>query len=203
MKLDPVNLESRNAHELLVSIVLPRPIAFVSTVSEDGVFNAAPFAFFSGICAKPMLIGFTIGRKRDGQKKDSLANIESSREFVINVVTETLAEAMNQTSKDYPSHVDEFKEAGLTPVNADIVKPPMVAESPVNMECRLVQSLEFGDAPRYNTFVIGEVVRIHIKDDLYVNDKIQISRLKAIGRLGGEFYCRTTDMFEMKRPYEY
>ena len=107
---------------------------------------------------------------------------------------------MDQASKNYPSYVDEFKEVGLTPVRADIVKPPMVAESPINMECRLVQILEFGDTPRRTSFIIGEVVRVHIKDELYINDEIEPSKLKAIGRLGGAFYYRTTDIFEMRRP---
>lgn len=200
MKIDPVNLEMKDAHELLVSAVAPRPIAFVSTIGEDGVFNVAPFSFFTGLAAKPMVIGFTVGRKRDGQKKDTQVNIEFSRDFVVNVVTETLAEAMNQASANYPSHVDEFKEVGLTPVKADIVKSPMVAESPINMECRLLQILEFGNLPRISSFIIGEVVRLHIEDELYISNEIQTSKLKAIARMGGELYCRTTDIFEMKRP---
>ena len=200
MKIDPVNLEPREAQQILVSVIVPRPIAFVSTIGEDGIFNVAPFSFFTGISAKPMLISFNVGRKRGGQKKDTLVNIEFSRDFVVNVVTETLAEAMNQASADYPSHVDEFKEVGLTPVKADIVKPPMVAESPINMECRVAQILEFGDAPRCTSFIIGEVVQVHIKDELYINGEIQMSKLKAIARMGGELYCRTRDIFEMKRP---
>ena len=200
MKIDPVNLDWIDSHELLIGAVVPRPIAFVSTIGEDGVFNVAAFSFFTAIAAKPMLIGFGVGRKRDGQKKDTLVNIEFSRDFVVNVVTETLAEAMNQASANYPSYVDELKEVGLTPVKADIVKTPMVAESPINMECRLLQILEFGDLPRRGSFIIGEVVQVHIKDELFKNGDIQMSKLKAIARMGGELYCRTTDIFEMKRP---
>jgi len=200
MKIDPANFEWREAYELLASAVVPRPIAFVSTIGEDGIFNVAPFSFFTVIAARPMLIGFGVGRKRDGQKKDTLVNIEFSRDFVVNTVTETLAQAMNQASANYPSHVDEFKEVGLTPVKADIVKPPMVAESPINMECRLLQILEFGDLPRRGSFIIGEVVQVHIRDEFCINNEIQMSKLKAIARMGGELYCRTTDIFEMKRP---
>jgi len=200
MKIDPANLEWREAYELLVGAVVPRPIAFVSTIGEDSVFNVAPFSFFAAIAAKPMLVGFVAGRKRDGRKKDTLVNIEFSRDFVVNIVTETLAQAVNQASANYPSHVDEFKEVGLIPVKADIVKPPMVAESPINMECRLLQILEFGDLPRRGSFIIGEVVQVHIKDELFKNGEIRMSKLKAIGRMGGELYCRTTDIFEMKRP---
>lgn len=200
MKIDLTNLDYKDSHELLVSAIVPRPIAFVSTAGKDGVFNVAPFSFFSPISCKPALVGLGIGTRRDGRKKDTLVNIEFSRDFVINVVTETLAEAVNQASADYASDVDEFKEVGLTPVKADMVKSPMVAESPINMECRLVQILEVGDATRSSSFIIGEVVRVHIKDDLYINGEIQGSAFKTIGRLGAELYCRTTDLFEMKRP---
>lgn len=200
MKIDPANLDWQETHELVVSAIVPRPIAFVSTIGEDSVFNVAPFSFFTGIAVKPLLIGFNASCTRDGKKKDTLVNIEFSRDFVVNVVNEALAETMNQASKSYPSYVDEFKEVGLTPVKADIVKPPMVGESPINMECRLVQILEFGDTPRRSSFIIGEVVRVHIKDELYVNGEIQMSKLKAIARMNGQLYCRTRDTFEMKRP---
>lgn len=200
MKLDPSQLDWMEAHELLVGAVLPRPIAFVSTIGENGVNNVAPFSFFSSISVKPAYIGFSIGRYREGRKKDTLMNIEFSKDFVINIVTEELVDAMNQASKDYPSDVDEFKEVGLTAVKSDLVRAPMVAESPVNMECRLVKILEFGEAPRITGFVIGEVIRVHVKDDLWIDNKIKADRLKAVGRLGEELYCRTTDMFKKKRP---
>jgi flavin reductase (DIM6/NTAB) family NADH-FMN oxidoreductase RutF len=199
-KIDPAELNWREAHKILTSVIVPRPIGFVSTIGEDDVFNLAPFSFFAGICIKPMYVGFSIERKKNQQKKDTLINIEFSKTFVVNVVTEILAEAMNKASQDYPSHVDEFKEIGLTPLKADIVKSPMVAESPINLECCLVEILEFGDASKRSNFIVGEVVRIHIKDELNFDDEIKPSQLKAIGKLGGAFYCRTMDMFEMKRP---
>lgn len=200
MKIDLSQLDWMEAHELLVGAVLPRPIAFVSTVGADGVNNVAPFSFFSSISVKPAYVGFSIGRYRDGRKKDTLLNIEFSKDFVINIVTEELVDAMNQASKDYPSDVDEFKEVGLTAVKSDLVRSPMAAESPINMECQLVKILEFGETPRINHFVIGEVLRVHIKDDLWIDNRIKADRLRAVGRLGGELYCRTTDMFEKKRP---
>ena len=200
MKVDPVNLDWKGAHALQTAIIVPRPIALVSTVGEDGVFNVAPFSYFCPVAVRPMLVGFNTGWKRDGQKKDTLVNIEYSEEFVINVVDEAMAGSMNQTSKDYPGYVDEFKEAGLTPTKADLVKPPMVAESPINMECRTVQILVFGDAPRHTSFIIGEVIRVHVKEELLVGDEIQMTELKAIARMSGELYCRTRDIFEMKQP---
>ncbi len=201
MKICPKDLEWKDAYRLLMSTVVPRPIALVSTIGENGIFNLAPFSGFGSMSIRPYLIHVNIGRQRDGQKKDTLVNIEFSKDFVINVVNEALAEAMNQSSAEYPSDVDEFKEAGLTPVKADIVKPPMVAESPVNMECQLVQILEFGESPKQNSVIIGEVVQVHIKDELYVNGQVQMSALNALGRLGGNLYCRTTDIFEMERAF--
>ena len=201
MKIDLANLDHRDTHHLMVGAVVPRPIAWVSTVGEDGVFNLAPFSAYGMVSMKPAMLGFSVATTRDGKKKDTLRNIEFAREFVINVVDETLAEPMNVTSAPYPSNVDEFKEAGLTLVKADLVKAPMVAESPINLECRLVQILEFGEAPRTNSFIIGEVLRVHVRDELYVNGEIEMAKLKAIGRLGGvDLYCRIRDSFEMKRP---
>ncbi len=202
MKIDPASVDRRDLYRLFIGAIVPRPIAWVSTVGEDGVFNLAPFSFYAGISSKPALVGFCIGWKRDGQKKDTLRNIESTREFVINVVDETLAEPMNVTAAPYPIEVDEFKEAGLTPLKADLVKAPMVAESPINLECRLTQIMEFGEATGKTSFIIGEVLRVHVRDELYVDGEIQISKFKVIGRLGGEQYCRTRDIFEMKIPRE-
>ena len=199
MKINPANLNKRDLHELFVSAILPRPIAFVSTIGKDGVFNLAPFSFFIPLCLEPAIVGLGIGWRRDGQKKDTLRNIEYSKDFVVNIVTETLAEAMNQASAEYPSGVDEFREVGLTPVKADLVKAPMVAESPVSIECKLIQILKFGEIPTGSHVVIGEVVQAHIRDELWSGDHIEVTKLKAIGRLGGDLYCRTTDTFEMKR----
>ena len=201
MKIDPQDLSWYNSHELLTGLVTPRPIAFVSTIDKDGVYNIAPYSYFTAICNSPMVVGFSQGRKGKGQKKDTLLNIEFGKEFVISVVTEDLADAMVQTSRAYPIDVDEFKETGLTPIKADQVKAPLLAESPINMECRLLQILEFGNAPRKNEFVIGEVVRVHIKDEFMVDGQLQPLKLKVIGRLSGHgaAYCRTTDFFEIKR----
>lgn len=200
MKIFPERLDKRDSHELLMSAVLPRPIAFVSTVGEDGVLNVAPFSCFAPISMKPALVCVQISRKRDGQKKDTLRNIEFTKDFVINAVDASMAEAMNQASADYPSNVDEFKEARLTPVTSDLVRAPRVAESPIHMECKLVQILEFGERMTASNVVIGEVVLVHVRDELWAGDQIDISKWKPIGRLGGQLYCRMTDRFEMKRP---
>jgi flavin reductase (DIM6/NTAB) family NADH-FMN oxidoreductase RutF len=200
VKIIPANLNKKDSHELLMSAILPRPIAFVSTVGEDGIFNVAPFSCFAPIGMKPALVCLQISWKRDGQKKDTLRNIEFTKDFVVNVVDESMAEAMNQASADYPSDVDEFKEVGLTAVKSDLVKAPRVAESPINMECKLLQILQFGEISTGSNVVIGEVVLVHVKDELWADDQIDISKWKPIGRLGGQLYCRMTDRFEMKRP---
>ena len=201
MKIDPIHLDRRETHRLILDVVQPRPIAFVSTIGEDGVFNLAPFSCFAPISMKPALICVEVTRRRGGQKKDTLKNIEFSKDFVVNVVTEALAEPMNQSAAEYPSHVDEFKEVGLTPAQSDLVKSPRVAESPVNMECKLVQILEFGEFPTISNLIIAEVVRVHIKDELVVDGRVKTAHLKAIGKLGEELYCRTTDTFEMKGQF--
>jgi flavin reductase (DIM6/NTAB) family NADH-FMN oxidoreductase RutF len=200
MKIYPANLSKRDSHELLMSAILPRPIAFVSTIGEDGIFNVAPFSCFAPIGMKPALVCLQISRKRDGEKKDTLRNIELTKEFVVNAVDEFMAEAMNQASADYPSDVDEFKEVGLTAAKSEVVQAPRVAESPISMECKVVQILEFGEGATRSHVVIGEVLLAHIRDDLWTKDQIDISKWKPIGRLGGELYCRMTDRFEMKRP---
>ena len=200
MKIHPANLNQWDSHELLMSAILPRPIAFVSTLGADGVFNVAPYSSFAPVGTKPALVCFQIGLKRDGQKKDTLKNIEFSKDFVVNAVDEPLAEAMNQAAANYPSEVDEFKETGLTAGQSDLVKAPRVVESPVNMECKLLQLLQFGELPNSCHIIIGEILLVHIRDDLRAGDQIDISKWKPIGRLGGQLYCRTTDIFEMKRP---
>ena len=200
MKIEMKILDRQQSHDLIGHSIAPLPIVFISTIGPDGAYNAAPFSFATPVCSKPPIICVSIGL-RLGQKKDTLINIEFTKDFVINIVNEELAEAMNQSSAEYPSDVDEFKEVGLTPVKADVVKSPMVAESPVNMECQLVQILEFGELPRITSIAIGEVVRVHIKDGLLVNGEIPTSALMALGRLGGNLYCRTTDLIEMDRPF--
>lgn len=119
---------------------------------------------------------------------------------MVNIVTESLSQAMNQVSYDYPSGIDKFEKAGLTPVTGDLVKSPLVSESPVNFECKLLEIMEYGQFPRICSFIIGEVVMAHIKDEFYSSGKIQSERLKTIGRLGTK-YCKTTDVFELERKF--
>ena len=202
MKLNPANMENQNIAHLIADVIVPRPIAWVSTVSDQGVYNLAPFSAYSMIGGKPTLVCFSIGTTRDGQKKDTILNIELTKEFVISVVTEDLAEAMNITCAPYPRDISEYEKAGVTPVKAERVKVPMVGESPVNMECKVLQILEFGQAPTIRNLVIGEILLVHVSDELYDKQSGRILGMKTVGRLGGDgdIYCRTRDTFQMERP---
>jgi flavin reductase (DIM6/NTAB) family NADH-FMN oxidoreductase RutF len=203
MKINPAGMDFRDLHHLLAGAVVPRPIALVSTLGENGIYNVAPLSSISIASVKPPLLTFSLStrRRKEGSKKDTLRNIEFAREFVVNVpVIESIAEAMNKSGGEYPDHISEFQETGLTAVQAELVNAPMVLESPVNFECRLVQILEFGEHPSVSSLVIGEVVMAHIKDEFWANGELQSSKMKAVGRLL-EPYCRTTDIFEFKVEY--
>ena len=201
MKINPKDLKAHDRHELMTGMITPRPIAFVSTVGEDGINNLAPYSYFAPLCNSPMTVGFQLERKIKGKKKDTLVNIEFNKEYVINIVTEALFDPMVKSARAYAAHIDEFKEVGLTAIAADLVKAPMVLESPINIECRLVKILEFGNAPKLANFVIGEVVRVHIEDEYIVDGQLLPLKLKVIARLGGNgrAFCRTTDLIKIHR----
>lgn len=201
MTIDPAEHEPSNIYKLMVGAIVPRPIAFVSTISARGVYNLAPFSFFTGISANPPVICFSpMVRGSDGQRKDTLQNIEATREFVVNVVSEEFAAQMNMCSPEFPPDVDEFAISGLTPIPSDLVKPPRVRESHVQMECRLLQVVHVSPKPLGGSIVMGEVLRFHVEDGLIENFKIDPDKLGAIGRMGGPTYARTTDRFDMQRP---
>lgn len=198
MKIDPQNFEG--FYRVLTGVVVPRPIAFVSTKSADGAVNLAPYSFFNAVAYDPPTIVFSSSRKVDDKSKDTLRNVEETGEFVVNVVVDDIAAAMNKTAAEFPDDVDEFEIAGLTPVPSDIVRAPRVAESPVNMECRLEQVISIGSATEGHGLVIGTILLMHIRDDIVSGHRIDHSRLKPIGRLAGNMYCHTADTFELTRP---
>lgn len=203
MKIDPAGMDFRDLHHLLAGAVVPRPIALVSTLGENGVYNVAPLSSISIASVKPPMLSFSLStrRRKGGEKKDTLRNIEFAREFVVNVpVVESMAEAMNKSGGEFPDHVSEFTETGLTPVKADIVAAPMVLESPVNFECRLVQIIEFGEHPSISSLVIGQVVRAHVRDEFFADGQLQSDKMRAIGRLL-EPYCRTNEIFAFNVEY--
>jgi len=200
MIIDPKNQTRQENYKLMIGSIVPRPIAFVSTKSKDGILNLAPFSFFSAISSAPPTICFSPGRKADGSKKDTLVNIEATGEFVINVVTEEMAEAMNETATEIPSDMSEFEYAGFTPVASESVRPPRVQESPINLECKLLQIVNVGiDGPGGASLVIGEIVRFHIADFLYENGRIDTGLLNPIGRLAGNQYTTLGRRFGLDR----
>jgi len=201
MIVDPGATDTRDVYKLMIGVIVPRPIAFVSTLSADGVPNLAPFSFFTGVSANPPVIAFSpMRRGSEGVKKDTLNNIEATREFVVNIVSEEFADKMNQCSEEFSPEVDEFKVSGLTPVPSDLVKPARVKESHVNMECRLVQVVHVSSKPLGGSIVLGEVLRFHVDDAILDNFRIDPDKLRAFGRMGGNSYARTTDRFELIRP---
>ncbi|WP_264739123.1 flavin reductase family protein [Cytobacillus firmus] len=201
MELNPASLEWNGAYKLLAGSILPRPIAFVTTMDADGNVNAAPFSFFTAICADPMLICFSPMRKgTDGSKKDTLANIEATKEFVINIVSEDFTDKMNICAADYPAGTDELVVAGLTKEKSAAVNPPRVKESKVHLECSLHQVLHFGEQPGSGSLVIGKVEHVHVAEELYENGRINSEKLKPVGRMAGHIYTRPmTDVFELIR----
>jgi flavin reductase (DIM6/NTAB) family NADH-FMN oxidoreductase RutF len=188
-------------YQALVGAVTPRPIAWVSTLSPAGVVNLAPFSFFNAFGANPPIVVFSPTLRRDGSKKDTLLNLESLPEFVIHAATGSLAEKVNLTSKEIPADESEASLANLTLMPSVKVRPPRVAESPVAMECRVRQIIPCGTGPIAANLVIGEVLMMHIADDvLDENGRIDPRKLQTVARLGGDFWCRTSDLFEQKRP---
>ena len=200
MNLDPLTLPVRDRYLLLISTILPRPIAWVSTVSPEGVPNLAPFSFFTGIAAVPMSLCFAPVNDRFGKKKDTLVNVEATRQFTVNLASEMNAEKMNQTSAAYPYGVSEFEKAGVTALPSLKVKPPRVKESLVSMECELLQVVTLADGPLGGNLVIGKVLHFHCDDSVWNGGKIRHQDLKNIGRMEGAWYTRTQDAFELPRP---
>ncbi|MEH2242967.1 flavin reductase family protein [Nostoc sp.] len=200
MIIDPSQNDPRNTYQLLVGSVVPRPIAWVSTIASDGTPNVAPFSFFMGVTANPPTLAISTGL-RHGVKKDTLLNVEQSGELVVNIVVEELGEQMNTTSGDFPPDVDEFQVAGLTPTPSKRVRPPRVAESPINIECVLKQIVYLGNEGSQSGLIIAEAVLWHIRDDLLTpQNTIDVAKLHAIGRLSGNWYTRTQDLYEIIRP---
>jgi len=190
-----------DVYHLLVGIVTPRPIAWVTSVNQAGLVNLAPFSFFNAFGSNPPVVVFSPTRRRDGSKKDTLLNVEATGEFVVNAAVEALAQQVNLSSKELPPDQSEVELVGLHTIPSSKVKPPRLAESPVNLECIVRQIVPVGDGPISANLVIGEIVMIHISDSvLDANGRVDPRKLQTIARLGSDYYCRTSDLFEMKRP---
>lgn len=201
MKIDPATLSDDAAYFWQIATIVPRPIAWTSTLNEDGTANLAPFSYFTGAGSDPPMCIIVVSRRtRDGVEvpKDTWRNIERQGEYVIHVVPNRLAEAMNVTSTDFPYGVDEFDAAGVTKIPSERVRPPRIAEAPVAMECRLERIVEVG---RDRTaIIVGEILLWHVRDDLVVDGRLDMGRLDPVGRMAGPTYTRTRDRFTLVRP---
>ena len=196
--IDPHDLSPTRAYLLQLGCILPRPIAFVSTVSRDGVRNVAPFSYFTGIASQPATLCFSIGRRQP--EKDTYLNIVATGEFVVNMVTRAMADAAVAASAEFPPEVDEFAACGFTAVASDLVAPPRVAASPIAMECRLRQVVEVDEGDHGAHLILGDIVRYQLDDAIWRDGRIDLAALDPVGRLAGRTYCTTRDRFEIDRP---
>lgn len=201
MQIDVSKTDVVAVYQMLVGLVTPRPIAWVTTLSQTGVVNLAPFSFFNTFGANPPVVVFSPTLKRDGGKKDTLINIETNGEFVINASTERHADLINMSSKMLLPDESEVELTGLSTMKSDKVRPPRLAEVPFALECRVLQIIPVGNGAISANLVVGEIVMMHI-DDAVLDPKGQPDprKIKAIARLGGEFWCRTQDLFQLERP---
>jgi flavin reductase (DIM6/NTAB) family NADH-FMN oxidoreductase RutF len=193
--VDPKAFPAGDMYRLMISVIVPRPIAFVSTVGANGSFNVAPFSYFNAITNEPPLVGISTTSRR-GEPKDTLRNIRETGDFVANIVNEPLLQRMVQTSGDWPEDVSEFELAGLTPAPSMVVRSPRVKECPVSLECRLFQEIPLGEAH----FIVGEIVQVHVDDGVLTDGRVDVEKLKPIGRLGGDGYSVVRDVIHQARP---
>ncbi len=201
MHIDTATTDPVRVYHLLTGIVTPRPIAWVSTVSPAGVVNLAPFSFFNAFSANPPVVVFSPTLRRDRSKKDTLLNLEAIPEFVVSAATADQAAAVNATSAELAPDDSEVPFAGLVTLPSVSVRPPRVADSPAALECRVRQIIPLGDGPIAGNLVIGEVLTIHVADAvLDAAGRVDPRKLRTVARLGADFWCHTTDLFEQKRP---
>jgi len=194
-------------YKILIGSVVPRPIAWVSTLSKDGIPNLAPFSFFTVASSNPPVLCFAPALKlefiegtQEAKPKDTLKNIQDTEEFVVNIVSHEIAEKMNQSSGNYAEGINEFELTGLTATPSQRIAPPRVAESLINFECSLNQVISSGKHPGAGNLVLGNILCAHLSDAVYKNGRVDLDILRPIGRLAGMEYCAVKDRFTMVRP---
>jgi flavin reductase (DIM6/NTAB) family NADH-FMN oxidoreductase RutF len=200
LSIDPALMSERENYKFLIGSIIPRPIAFVTTISKDGVLNGAPFSYFNIVSSNPPMISLSIQRSA-GSQKDTARNIIDSKQFVVHIVDEHNVEKINKTAASLPSDQSEVKLANLTSVDSVKISVPGVKEAKIRMECSLEHSLELGssDSPGCD-FIIGRVVQFHIEDEIYENGRIDARGLAAVSRLAGNNYAKIGEIFEIERP---
>jgi flavin reductase (DIM6/NTAB) family NADH-FMN oxidoreductase RutF len=200
MLFDFAKIPAQECYKLMVSTITPRPIAWVTSLDSKGGVNAAPFSFFNAFAGNPPVVGIGMSSHEPGRPKDSRANIRETRQFVVNLVSEENAEKMNITAVDFEHGIDELTQAGLTPIPSIHVEPPRIAESPVSMECELMQIVPLGTE---SGLVLGRILAMHVRDSAVLDSAkhyIDTPNLKLIGRMHGSgWYARTSDLFQMAR----
>lgn len=219
LTINPAQQRPRDVYKIMTGIIVPRPIALVSTVDRNGIANVAPFSFFCGVGSVPPTLLFcpalrgaagipmvpgdsssSPGLPDPARRKDTLRNVEETGEFVVNVVSDAIAAAANATAAEVPPEVDEFALSGLTAVPSLVVRPPRVAESPAQMECKLMQVIYTSHKPGGGVIVLGEIVRFHVRADLVDNLRVDPAGLDAVGRMAGNTWVRTRERLELVRP---
>lgn len=196
----PSEMKAGDVYRLMIGAVVPRPIAFVSTQNAKGEGNLSPFSYFNAVSSSPACLSLCFSRKSNGDKKDSLINIEETGEFVVNTVSTSFADKMVQSAADYPYGIDEMSKVGLTALPSDIVSPPRVAESPIHFECRIYTKIEIGKPGKETTMVIGEIVKMHVSDAALKNGRIDVRAISPLGRLAGADYATIGEILTMPVP---
>lgn len=202
MKIDPAHTSQKDVYKILTGSVIPRPIGWISSISKDGILNLAPFSFFNAVGEDPPHVMFSTVRSGN-TNKDTLNNVLETKQFVVNMATEELVEAMNASSVNLPPEGNEFEYAGLTPIASDLISPPRVKESPISFECELVHhySLE-GHKDGGATIMIGRIVMFHVDESVLLPDyKINQETYRPIARLAGYNYAKLGEIFSIKRPF--
>lgn len=198
------DLTQQQAYKILIGSIVPRPIAWVTTISNEGIVNAAPFSFFTGVGSNPPSLLFCITQNPDGSNKDTLNNIQTNGEFVVNVVSENLTNLMNDSSKAYPPHVSEVEVLKIDTVKSDLVKPPRIKESPIQLECKKINIFQIGEPKTVGSsnIIVGEILKAHFLEEVYNPETgyIDITKVKPVSRLGGLLYAKLGTTFELKRP---
>lgn len=198
MQFDPNKLESTAVYKLLTGSIIPRPIGWISTIDINGINNLAPFSYFNIVGEKHIMFSTA---KNKGNNKDTLENVLQNGEFVLNMVTEDLAEAMNSTSAELPSNEDEFEYANLTPIDSILIKPKRVKESKISFECKMIHTYTMPHPENYGaTMIVGEIVMMHFDDEVLLNNyKINLENYKPVSRLAGSNYSKIGEIFSIKR----
>ena len=201
-EIDPKKLDYGEVYKLMTGAIVPRPIAWVSTCSGEGVGNLAPFSYFNGVSTKPPIVMFSVVAPKSGEPKDTLRNIEIVPEFVVNVVSESLLEPMIDSAANYPYGVDEMEKVGLTPINSETIRPKRIAEARISFECKVDRIIPFGDGtPGSCTVVFGEIQLMHIDNSLFdEHGRIDPFRLKPIGRLAGADSAKLGEIISRSIP---